>query len=103
MESNPATIIKNAVEDLSKKIEFTAGEIATFKEALCGIGEKMNDSSNKLLRASKFYFWGSLILTTVIAFAILVQAKIINLEKTIKNKNLTKRFRFSNALFASSS
>lgn len=66
------------INELGKNIHFTVGEIATFKEALCNVGEKMNDSSNKLLRASKFYFWGSLALTTVIAFATLVQAKIIN-------------------------
>ena len=71
------------ITELGQNIKFTAGEIATFKEALCDIGGKMNDSSNKLLRASKFYFWGSLILTTVIAFAALTQAGIINFKKKI--------------------
>ena len=77
MEQNPASIIKAAVEDLSNKLQFTAGEIATFKEALCGIVEKMNAASNKQLCASVLYFLGSLILTAVIAFSALAQAGII--------------------------
>lgn len=73
MEQMSATIIKEAVEKLSKQIEFLSGEVATFKEALCGIVEKINESSNKTLRASKWYFAGSIILTAIIAFSALVQ------------------------------
>jgi hypothetical protein len=79
MEQNPATIIKDAVEGLSNNIKFTAGEIATFKEALCGIAVKMNESSDRMLKASKWYFLGSIIFTAVIAFSALVQARIIKL------------------------
>ncbi|MDO9464361.1 MAG: hypothetical protein Q7J67_03595 [bacterium] len=79
------------INELGKSIEFTAGEIATFKEALCSVGEKMNASSNKLLRASKIYFWGILILTAVIAFAALAQSRIINFEKKIDQKPITKQ------------
>jgi|GEM_PF-2671731 len=77
MENNPATIIKEAVEGLSKDIRFAAGEIATFKEASCSIAEKINESSNKLLLASTLYFIAILLLTGVIAFAAMIQAGII--------------------------
>ncbi|MCP4978320.1 MAG: hypothetical protein GY931_19410 [Maribacter sp.] len=81
------------MEDLSKKIKFASDEIAIFKEALCGIVEKANKSSDKMLKISKYHFWGIIILTSVIAFAALVQAKIINLEnpeKTIHYEYLGK-------------
>ena len=42
-------LVKIAVKDLSGNIKFTAGEIAVFKEALCGIAKKMNKSSSKML------------------------------------------------------
>ncbi|MFA4981345.1 MAG: hypothetical protein WC592_02610 [Candidatus Omnitrophota bacterium] len=71
-EQNPATIIKNAVEDLAGKIIFLSGEVATFKQALCDLVIKANDSSNKMLKASKMYFAGSIILSAVIAFSALV-------------------------------
>ncbi|MHA1856677.1 MAG: hypothetical protein ACTSYY_11580 [Promethearchaeota archaeon] len=77
MEQNPASIIKNAVENLSKNIKFTADKIAIFKEAICGIAKEMNDSSNKMLTASKWYFRGSLILTALVVFATLSQAYLL--------------------------
>jgi len=78
MENYPASIIKDAVEGLSKNLRLTSGEIATFKEALCGIAEKMSTSSDRLLNASRWYFLGSCILTAVIAFSVLVQAGVVN-------------------------
>ncbi|MBU2043854.1 MAG: hypothetical protein KJ619_01295 [Candidatus Omnitrophica bacterium] len=71
--------------ELAKEIHFASGEIAVFKEAICGIAGKMNESSNKMLRASIFYFVGSLILTGLVAFAALTQANIIKINKKIKN------------------
>ena len=73
MEQNHAIIIKDSIEMLSKDIKFLSGEIATFKEALCGIVKEINESSNKALRASICYFIGSIILTGAIAFSALVQ------------------------------
>jgi len=73
MEQNPAIIIKDSIEMLSKDIKFLSGEIATFKEALCGIVKEINESSNKALHASIWYFVGSIILSGIIAFSALVQ------------------------------
>lgn len=84
MLNNKFTETNKNITELGQNIKFTAGEISTFKEALCDIGKEMNNSSNKLLQSSKFYFWGSLILSALIAFAALTQAKIINLEKNNK-------------------
>jgi len=72
--------LRDAIEGLSNNVKFTAGEIATFKEAICGTVEKINKSSNNQLYASILYFLGSLILTTVIALSALVQAGIIKLN-----------------------
>ncbi|MBI3999095.1 MAG: hypothetical protein HY351_00625 [Candidatus Omnitrophica bacterium] len=71
MALNEAVIVRDAIEDLSKNIRFTSGEIATFKEAICNIILKVNESSNGMLKASKWYFGGSLLLSAVIAFSAL--------------------------------
>ncbi len=80
MEQYPATIIKNAVERLSDKIEVAAGEIKAFRETLCSITKEMKESSNKMLHTSKWYFAGSIILSAIIAFSALVQAGIIKIK-----------------------
>jgi len=72
--------LRESIEGLSKNLIFASGEIATFKEALCGIVGKINRSSNKQLYASILYFLGSFILTAVIAFSALVQAGVIKLK-----------------------
>lgn len=73
MEQMPATIIKDSIEGLPKDVKFLAGEIATFKESLCGITGKINESSDKTLRASVWYFKGSLILSAIIALNAFIQ------------------------------
>ncbi|OIO38091.1 MAG: hypothetical protein AUJ72_03185 [Candidatus Omnitrophica bacterium CG1_02_46_14] len=73
MEQQPATIIKNALEGLSTQTNLMSGEIATFKQALCTVGERMNESSNKMLTASKRYFVASVIMSSVIAIFMLFQ------------------------------
>ncbi len=76
---------QNATKDLSAAIRFAAGEIATFKQAVCETLEQMNESSNRMYKTSNKMFWvsllyfiGSLILSLGIVFAALVQAKIID-------------------------
>lgn len=69
MEQQPATIVKNAIEPLSQNIRFMSGEIATFKEAICGVIEQMNRSSNKMLATSIIYFVASIVLSTAYVVA----------------------------------
>ncbi|MFA4980899.1 MAG: hypothetical protein WC592_00300 [Candidatus Omnitrophota bacterium] len=69
--------IKESAKEITKKMDFISGEIATFKEALCTIIDKANNTTDKMFWASIIYFLGSLILSGTIAFAALVQAKIL--------------------------
>lgn len=77
MEQGAATIVKDAVEGLSSSIRFTAGEIAVFKEALCTITQQMNKSSDEMLKASVRYFTATIILSAVIALAMIAQVVVL--------------------------
>jgi len=67
---------QNVFSSLTKSID-------DFKETVSGTTEKMNQSSNKMLVASRFYFAGSLLLTILLIFVGANQGRIMNKNSKI--------------------